>query len=259
MKRWTVVLAVLLVLASCGERKPETVTATTADGNRRVVCYGPLEGQKTSEIVLKKGAVLSRAYVEKGDCVSKGDRLMDVTVDGRETSYCADCDGIVSELADQNSVSDGKKAACSLLNAGTLRIVIRLGEDVVRDVQVGDPARVEGTAFGERAYSAVIEKVAAVPEVSDAGTYYRAVVGLLEQDETLLPGMTAKVTLEITLRDCVLLPYSAVAFDDKGYYACSPEGDRLGLTQAVYCREGYAVSGLPSGETVARFADGEDG
>ena len=42
MKRLALILAMLLILASCSDRQPETVTARTADGNRRVVCYAAI-------------------------------------------------------------------------------------------------------------------------------------------------------------------------------------------------------------------------
>lgn len=250
------ILAMLLILASCSDRQPETVTARTADGNRRVVCYAAIEGANTCEIVLKKGAVLSHSYVEKGDFVAKGDLLMGVTVDGKEISYCAECDGVVAELADLRSVSDGKKASCSLLNTEMLQVEILLGEDAIHGIDVGDSALVEGTAFDGKGYAARVEKISSVPEPEESGVVYRTLVRLLERDESILPGMTAKVTLEVTLPDSVLLPYSAVGFDDQGYYARSPEGNRLTLTNAVYCKQGYAVNGLESGTQVARYADG---
>ena len=252
MKRLLICLAVsATLLSACGSTGVETVVAEKRDGVRKIVTYAVVTAADTSLLTAEKGAVVTEAYVEAGDRVAEGDLLLTVRKSGEIATLTAPLSGIVAEIAAIGAASDGKRSLCTLMDIRRLTVAPFLTEGDVAAVSAGDEAIVTALSSG-RTYSAVVLKTSALPEADDGR--YRARLELDNTDGLLLPGMTVKVTLSVK-REGVLLPHTAVGYDESGYFACTASGEKLRLLDVVYCREGYLVTGIEPGRTVARFAE----
>ena len=245
-------LALVLLLTGCADDGVETVAAQTGNGVREIVAYGTLTPCESVPLNAEKGALVTAVFAEVGDGVAAGERLLTVEENGVKRTLSAPCRGVVAEVASVGAVSDGKRTLAVVMDATCLTVTPLLSEEERLRVKVGDEATVTALASGQ-SYPARLTKTYALPETDGEGRY-RVRLELSQSDETLLPGMTVRVTLYAALEG-VLLPHTAVGWDEAGYYARTPSGERLALSGADYCRQGYAVSGIPAGTLVARFVE----
>lgn len=252
MKRLLICLALpAVLLTSCRRAGGETVVAETTVGVREIVTYAVVTATDTALLTAEKGAVVAEVFAEAGDRVAQGDPLLTVSKNKETATLTAAAPGIVAEIAAAGAASDGKRPLCTLMDTRRLTVTPLLTEGDAAAVSPGDGATVTALSSG-RSYPAVLIKTSALPEADDGR--YRARLELDNVDGLLLPGMTVKVTLS-SQREGVMLPHTAVGYDESGYYACAEDGDRVRLLGAVYCTEGYLVTGIEPGRTVARFAE----
>ena len=240
-----------MIPCSCACVGAETVVAEERVGLREIVGYAAVTATETVPLTADKGAVVSEVFVETGDRVAKGDTLLTVYRNGDRAPLAAAADGVVADIASPGASSDGKRPVCTLMDISRLSIALLLTEGDVVSVNAGDEATVTALSSGQR-YTAVVIKTSAMPE-SDNGRY-RVRLELDNADGRLLPGMTVKTTLSVR-REGVLLPHTAVGYDDGGYYACSSTGEKLRLLDAAYCQEGYLVTGIEPGRVVVRYVE----
>ena len=240
-------LCLPLLLTACGRPAWDTAVAAQGTGVREIVAYAALDASQSLPVAAEKGALVTAVFAEVGERVAQGEALLTVTQNGERVTLSAPCPGIVAEIAAVGTTGDGKHPACVLLDVRRLQATPLLREEDVAALHPGDEAAVTLLSTG-RSYPARLTKTYAIPETEGEGRY--RVLVTLDGADDLLPGMTAKVTLYTRL-EAVMVPHTAVGWDEEGYYAYAPTGEKLRLDGAVYCRDGYAVSGLAAGTPVA--------
>lgn len=246
-------LCFLWMLTSCSAQTYETVQTTEQTYTRNIVCYGSIQASETWSVQAEKGAVLRSVEVECGDRVQQGDRLVTVEQRGKPEEYVAQYSGIVSELAAVGATSDGKKPFCTVTRTDSLCLSALLNERDICTVSVGDSVTVSGSGFPTETANASVERCFSLPEEESTGVYYRIRIRLPATETELLPGMSAKATIHSVSETAgIVVPFSAVGWDENGYYLYLADGRRVDLTEALACEEGYAVTGIEAGVWIAR-------
>ncbi len=245
---------IFISLCACQENLPETVEAVSEIYTRDIIGYGTVDVSETELVVAEKGAVLQSVEVEKGEMVNEGDLLVTVLSYGVLKEIAAECSGIVSEIETVGTASDGKKPVCVLTKTDTLSLSVLVNEKDIGSVKVGDTVTVSGDGFGNTACEASVERCLSIPEQSGSGVYYRVRIGLPEKLTGMLPGMSAKAVIHATSQEeGIIVPFTSVGFDKEGYYLYLSGGERVDLTSAVACNDGYAVAGIEAGSQVVRY------
>ena len=132
----------------------------------------------------------------------------------------APCDGVVTAVnAEEGAVAAG--ALFTIENIGTLEISASVGEYDIPYVKEGMDAVIRCDALGNEEFSGKIIEVAKTPindpYSSQSGTNYRIKVSINNDDERLLVGMNAKITIITEKKDGALtITYDALTTDDKG-------------------------------------------
>ncbi len=253
VKRWIVcVLLAFAALGSCQNAGSETVVAKSVTDVREIVCYSVLAPSRTNTVTADKETLVAETYAEVGDRVAAGAPLLKTVKQGIPTVHYAVESGVVSDMAAPGASSDGKKPLCTWVNTDWFHITVLLRESDVSSVGPDNEVNVTTLSLG-RTDPATVLKIGAIPEADGDGRY-RALIELENRDEQLLPGMTVKVTWRVPVT-AVILPHTAVGYDETGYYAYSDAGERIALASAAYCENGYAVTGIEPGTLVLRSVD----
>jgi multidrug efflux system membrane fusion protein len=126
----------------------------------------------------------------------------------------ADVDGIVTSItAEAGQVVAPGQVVAVLAQDGEREVEIALPEAGLRRYPVGMPAQVALWSAPERRLAAKVREVA--PGADPASRTYRARVALLETDDTVQLGMTARVFFAAGAHDALAVPLTAMhALDD---------------------------------------------
>lgn len=291
---WLIVLTVtaiggMLTMKAMWEKAVPTVqTAVIArqDVRETVVCTGTVGSAGGVEVYATVPCVAGEIAVDVGDRVKKGDVL--VTVDRASTlalavsagvsgeqsdaaaillpeTITAPCDGIVSAIGAGAGETLGTSTPCVVLSeSGGVVINAVVRESTLPSVALGQQVTVSGVAFDKKSYHGRITDIASTARSRVNGTTTETVVDAVvtldegEIDESLLIGLSAKVTVIVEERqDVLVLPYDCLTCDDAGRtVAYRLEGD---TAVACFVRTGAERSvgmeildGLSEGDVVVR-------
>jgi len=206
-----------------------------------VSCAGRVEATAAKTVTSEIPCVVGKVYVNEGQHVNKGDRLFSidaeatravlvsigqsdvvaaVTAGEYSSEITAPISGVISALDAEDGAVLDENHACVVITAGEgLQIKISIPETKLKSITMGQTASISGAAFAEECYAGVITKISATARQQYVGTtgetVVDAVITLLETDESLKPGLSAKAEIQISSpKDCVVVPYEYVMQDD---------------------------------------------
>ena len=133
----------------------------------------------------------------------------------------APCDGIITAVnAEEGAVAAG--VLFTIENIDTLKISASVGEYDIPYIKEGMTAMIRCDALGSTEFEGTITSVAKTPEPADiysnqSGTNYKIEVSINSDDERLLAGMNAKVSIITEQKAGALtITYDALTTDDSG-------------------------------------------
>lgn len=228
-------------------------TATIGSISNALSFSGSFTLKDSETLVAGQAATVRTIYVEEGQQVSKGDRLMWLS-DG-ETLKAA-FDGTVNVI----NVSEGDEvtAQTQLMQYADfthMQVSIRVDEYDISDVYVGQSCRVTATAL-EKSFDTTIAKINYVSQSAGSVAYYTATADVTV-DAGVYPGMQVTVTIpQQEANDVVVLKMDALSFDaaNSAYvYRMDDAGELYEVPVTVGVNNGNYVeitSGLSNGDVV---------
>ncbi len=94
-----------------------------------------------------------------------------------------------------------------------MELQVAIDEADIGQVRVGQPATFSVDAFPNRTYNARVVQIRQAPQTVDGVVTYQTVLSVDNDDQTLLPGMTATVEVVVNqLKDTLLIPNAALRF-----------------------------------------------
>ena len=148
-------------------------------------------------------------YVQNGDQVKKGDRLVRLS---SGSVYTADFDGTVNLVSVEKG--DEVKAGATLVQIADFQhmsVSFRVDEYDIGDVQVGDACTVTATAT-EKTFSSSVETINYISSAGGNVAYYTATANV-DVDGGVYPGMQVTVTIpQEEAADVVVLKADALSF-----------------------------------------------
>lgn len=163
--------------------------------------------------------------------------------------------GIVTQVyVVPGSVAGG--AAVSLIDRDPLHIDLRLSENDVARIAVGQPVELTIDALRDWSAAGVVGYISPAAETSSGVVTYRVRVDIPDTDERVKIGMTANVTITTaTKEDVLLVPNAALLPKGAGRVVQAPIADggvrevdvETGLTDGTQTE---IVSGLSEGDTI---------
>lgn len=214
---------------------------------------GTLQAVHSASYTANSSGTVKAVYVEAGDQVKKGDRLLRLST-GQTVE--ADFDGEVNVMnfAVGESVYAGD-TLCQVVDFTHMKTSIRVDEYDINDVHVGDAIRVTTTA-SEKTFNATIAAINHTSSSSGNVAYYTA-TAYVDVEPGVYPGMQVTVTLpQEEATDVVILKMSAISFDEENS-AFVYTKDANDEVQKTYITTGVSngsyteiKSGLKDGDTV---------
>ncbi|MDF1495104.1 efflux RND transporter periplasmic adaptor subunit [Caproiciproducens sp. CPB-2] len=218
-----------------------------------VTCSGRVERVSTHNVYSPSAAFVSQVYVQLGDKVTQGQRLMDIQVPSSasdsSSSSDSELDGTYESLLNQysgqsqittrtiTSPYEGKITSLSVANqgyvqAGTpvavisdnsdmLQVRLSVNESQISDIKKGQKAIITGVGFKNTAYTGTVKSISAEAKqmVSTTGqeTVVEVIVSVEKPGSDIKPGYTAKAKIITSENPNVLIaPYNAVRADKNG-------------------------------------------
>lgn len=194
-------------------------------------------------------------YVEKGQKVKKGDRLVRLS-DG--TMLAAEFDGEVCAMeAEKGEEVRAGDSLVQVADTDHMRVSFRIGESDIRDVAVGQDVRVTVASQGA-AFTSKIESIDYVSYTGNNVAYYPATVLVdTSGNADVHNGMQATITVpQEEASDVVILKMDAVSTsaDNSAFvYKQAEDGSMVETPVTVGVSNGNYVeikSGVAAGETV---------
>ncbi len=264
VRRIILILVMVILLGSAGlytyaKLKDEytvtydSYTATTGTISNSLSFSGTLELIDSASYSAASSAKVRTMYVEAGETVQKGDRL--VRLNNGE-SYTADFDGTVN-VVNYAAGDDVAKDALlvQIADFSHMQVSFRVDEYDISDVHVGDACTVTATAT-EKIFESTVESINYISASSGNVAYYTA-VAKVNVDEGVYPGMQVTVTIpKEEAADVVVLKLDALSFTDENkafVYRMDEEGRMTENEVEVGVSNGNYVeikSGLNAGDTV---------
>ena len=265
LRKIIILLIVLLVLAAAGYyawsslKNQYTVTYdeyTTSRGtiSNSLSFSGSLQLVDSMEYTAENsGATVRNVYVNPGDKVAKGDKLLRLN-NGK--TYTADFDGTVNTV----NVTTGDEVAsgASLLQIADfshMYVSFRIDEYDILKVKPGDRCTVTATAT-EQTFESSIDKINYISASTGNVAYYTA-TAYVDVNGNVYPGMQVTVTVpQEEARDVVVLKMDAISFDPRNQafvYIRGEDGAMEHRTIEVGVSNGNYTEirdGLEEGETV---------
>lgn len=291
MKKY-VVLALVTVLAISGVvlyaslgGDAETVVSTyrVKPGllEQTVSCNGKVEAVSTKNIYTDWDCVADEVYIQSGQKVKQGDVLFTVDVDATKAvmataggmsaeqiakvpisgELTAPVTGVVTALNVKAGQATNAKKPCVVITASdTIQVRVAISESKLKEVQVGQKVNVHGSAFQEETYEGKISSISPVAYSLSVGgvstTVVDAVVELVEQDESLRIGLTAKADVVVdSTEDGFVVPYEYVLQDHDGneyvYLLVNGHAKKQVIKTGAELSEGFQVlEGLQADDQV---------
>ena len=265
LRRW-IVLILVLALVGAGvwqiglpmlkasiTTTYDEYTATIGSISNALSFSGSFALKDSETLTASQAATVRTIYVEEGQQVAKGDRLMRLS--SGETLK-AGFDGTVNVIG----VSEGDEvsAQTQLMQYADfthMQVSIRVDEYDISDVYVGQACTVTVTAL-EKSFETTIGQINYVSQSAGSVAYYTATADVTV-DEGVYPGMQVTVTIpQQEANDVVVLKMDALSFDaaNSAYvYKMDDAGALYAAPVTVGVNNGNYVeitSGLSDGDVV---------
>lgn len=228
-------------------------TATIGSISNALSFSGSFALKDSETLTAGQAATVRTIYVEEGQQVSKGDRLMRLS--SGETLK-AGFDGTVNVIG----VSEGDEVTAQTqlmqyADFAHMQVSIRVDEYDISDVYVGQACTVTVTAL-EKSFDTTIGQINYVSQSAGSVAYYTATADVTV-DEGVYPGMQVTVTIpQQEANDVVVLKMDALSFDaaNSAYvYKMDDAGELYEVPVEVGVNNGNYVeitSGLADGDVV---------
>lgn len=251
---------------------------------RLVMCSGRVETGDTDRLYVEIPCVADTVYVSEGTAVKKGDVLFtvdkeatvqtlasagnglninadDITID---TTITAPISGVIETLNVEEGAAVSVSKPCVVISSSeALQVTVEIGERDIRNICVGQPARISGAAFTKEVYNGTVKSIASSAKqqyssTTAAETVVEAVVEIdpADLDDSLRLGLTATTDIVIDEQaQGLVVPYDAVMQDDddREYVYVLENGRAIKriIETGWELRDGFqVVSGLSAGETI---------
>ena len=229
-------------------------TATTGTISNSLSFSGSMALRSSKTYTASSNATVRNVYVQNGDTVKEGDRLIRLSNGSIST---ADFDGRVNIVSVEagNDVAAGD-ALIQIADFDHMQVSFRVDEYDIGDVRVGDHCTVTATAT-EKSFDSVIESINYISSSTGNVAYYTA-NAYVDVDGGIYPGMQVTVTVpQEEAVDVVVLKADALSFslENQAFVYKRTDGtDALEKVEvAIGVSNGNYVeirSGLKSGEKV---------
>lgn len=208
----------------------------TKEVQETVTCSGRVEAADSEDVYVSVPCVADEVYVNVGDEVGKGDVLFSVDVESTKAVIAAAA-GISSSMVPDEQIVKTVKAPVSgevksinvsagstldsdspcavIASSDALQVKVAINENYIKNIQIGQPAVVSGTAFSADGYKGVVSYIAGSARQQYSGsvnvTVVDAIITLSEKDESLKPGLSAKSKIIIGSQSKgIVIPYEYV-------------------------------------------------
>ncbi len=267
MKKYSILLTATamlmagIVIAGKLTKTPETpVRLYTLEPQlmeQTVTCSGKIEPAESKNLYTEVSCVAEQLFVKAGDKVRKGDVLFTVDVDATKEvlasvgglpvgsiptdrikkEVIAPVGGVIATLnVEQGKLTDSAKPCAVISSTDGLLVKIAIHENNIKNVKVGQPAVVSGSAFRRAQYTGELSYISPSARQQYVGSVAETVVDAMitlspdQIDDSLRLGLSAKAKVILgSTPDALIVPYEAVLQDKNNQ-------------EYVYVyRDGYAV------------------
>jgi len=139
--------------------------------------------------------------------------------------------GVVTDV--KNQAGDRvlqNQASFRIDDLSSIYVDVEVSEVDIDQVQVGQPVKISLDGVRDREYQGVVSEVALISSETSNAVDFLVTVELTDPDESVRPGMTAEVEIEVAqLSDVVLIPNQAVRVEDgkQVVYVLQADGSSL--------------------------------
>lgn len=176
----------------------------------------------------------------------------------------APADGIIARTSGKVNERVQTGHVFAILNAGDkLKVELELPENVINQVTVGLTAKIEFSTLNESAFSG--EVIGVSPITSDNASTYPIELEIIDPSPQVKPGMTAKITFDLTNNETVnseriVVPIHVVGEDENGNFVflIETEDNKTGIAKKQTIEigdltaKGFEVkTGLEKGQLIA--------
>ena len=231
----------------------DTYQATTGTISNSLSFSGSVSVVSSEYLTSPASATVRDIYVNSGDDVKKGDRLMRLS---NGDTVKANFDGTINAINVEagDSVSGGTQL-CQVVDFSNMKVTMRVDEYDISKVYENQECTVTVTAL-EKKFPAVISHINRLSASSGSVAYY-TVTASVEVTEDVLPGMQVTVSIpKEEAKDVVVLKMDTLSFDafNSAFVYVMNESGRMeqryvevGVDNGNYVE---IKSGLVSGENV---------
>ncbi len=234
----------ILISRPLMEKSAPVVTLYTVEARSAtdtVTCTGRIEAADSEDVYVEMPCIADTVSVQAGDAVQKGDILFTVDVAATKQvlasaggispalipeqqivkSVSAPVDGVIRTLNVAAGETVDADTPCVVISSSdALQVKVTIHENNLRDIVLGQRATVSGTAFREEGYAGTVTYISPSARQQYSGTTSEtvvdAIISLLERDDSLKPGLSAKSRIEIgSVEECIIIPYEYVLQDEK--------------------------------------------
>lgn len=239
----------------------ETYTVEPRNFDVQVSASGLIEQTNAVVVTAAQAGVIRSVFVEVGSNVQPGDRLIEMA-DG--SFLTAEQAGTVETIARSGGSVAAGETILSMVDTASLAARIKIGEDVIADIQIGQTVKLTGSGFKDLVYTGKIQSISAVAKVgnSTAQTTVEAVVQIDEPDARLKPGFTVKASITTTtIPDAIIVPSDCVQQDTDTiefvYVLENGKAVRRQVTTDLLTADGLIIKeGLQAGDELILDASG---
>lgn len=239
----------------------ETYTVEPRNFDVQVSASGLIEQTNAVVVTAAQAGVIRSVFVEVGSNVQPGDRLIEMA-DG--SFLTAEQAGTVETIARSGGSVAAGETILSMVDTASLAARIKIAEDVIADIQIGQTVELTGSGFKDLVYTGKIQSISAVAKVgnSTAQTTVEAVVQIDEPDARLKPGFTVKASITTaTIPDAIIVPSDCVQQDadtiEFVYVLENGKAVRRQVTTDLLTADGLIIKeGLQAGDELILDASG---
>lgn len=247
-----------------------------------VSCNGKVESAVSKNVYLEADCVAQQVLIRTGQLVQKGDVLFTVDVEATravmaskdaktsqlpassiQKEVTAPVSGVVAAVnIREGELAPAKNPCVVLYSNQDLQFRISIPESQLKEVSVGQPVWISGSAFHKKQYKGVLEEISSIANPVP-GTYGATVDGLVslkdgEWDESIRIGLSARADIVVRhVPNGLVVPYEYVLQDEDGQeYVYVVEGRRARkrtiVTGAELSNGLQVLEGLAAGDQVVQ-------
>ena len=215
----------------------DTYTATRGSISNALSFSGNLSLIDSATYSASSSSIVRTLYVTAGETVRESQKLVRLT---NGETITAGFDGRVNRLkvAEGDEVTAGTELV-QIADFSHMTVSFRVDEYDISNVSVGQACTVTVTAL-EKQFDTTVATIDCISASSGNVAYYTATANVDVDDERVLPGMQATVSItQEEAQDAVILKVDAVSFDEtnKAYVWMKDEAGEL---QQVYVATGVS-------------------